>query len=475
MHALAAPGGERTKQLSLSLSHASMEEDNLTLELRSQITSLQNRIKELEIENANLASQIAQCRCTKVEGQDSTNAIANSGVLVEETELLKDGVGKSRKKRSNDRDSKRLHHLPKRYIALKVMYFGQRYYGFASDAQMEPTVEYELFKAFERTRLLIGDKKEAHYSRCGRTDRGVSAAGQVIALYLRSNLKAETNSAGVISEEEYEGEIDYVKVLNRVLPKDIRIIGWCPVPLDFHARFSCLSREYKYFFWRENLDISAMKNAGKKFLGEHDFRNFCKMDAMNVHNYKRCVTSFDIIPISERFGGKELCAIKINGSAFLWHQVRCMVAILFMIGFHLESSDIIDVLLDIGRTPKKPQYIMAPEIPLVLHSCEFSDLQFFCSADARQALSAHLENEYKNLMLQAAIFHDALDNCSPMDDGGRTSLRERASTKKSLHVPILTRPTEPSYEERRAKLSSKELKQGFVELSLGTEATENGE
>ncbi|KAJ8446088.1 hypothetical protein Cgig2_017590 [Carnegiea gigantea] len=122
-----------------------MEEDNLTSGLRSQITSLQNRIKELEIENANLASQIAQCRCAKVEGQDNTKAIANSGVLVEETELLKDGVRKTRKKRSNDRDSKKLHHLPKRYIALKVMYFGQRYYGFASDAQMEPTVEDPLF------------------------------------------------------------------------------------------------------------------------------------------------------------------------------------------------------------------------------------------------------------------------------------------------------------------------------------------
>lgn len=31
-------------------------------------------------------------------------------------------------------------------------------------------------------------------------------------------------------------EIDYVRVLNRVLPKDIRVIGWCPVPADFHAR-----------------------------------------------------------------------------------------------------------------------------------------------------------------------------------------------------------------------------------------------
>lgn len=32
-------------------------------------------------------------------------------------------------------------------------------------------------------------------------------------------------------------EIDYVKVLNRALPKDIRVIAWCPAPPDFHARF----------------------------------------------------------------------------------------------------------------------------------------------------------------------------------------------------------------------------------------------
>lgn len=37
----------------------------------------------------------------------------------------------------------------------------------------------ELFKAFEKTRLLVGDKKESQYSRCGRTDKGVSSVGQV--------------------------------------------------------------------------------------------------------------------------------------------------------------------------------------------------------------------------------------------------------------------------------------------------------
>lgn len=40
--------------------------------------------------------------------------------------------------------------------------------------------------------------------------------------------------------------------------------------------------------------LQAMENAGKKFLGEHDFRNFCKMDAANVHNYRRRITQFEI-------------------------------------------------------------------------------------------------------------------------------------------------------------------------------------
>lgn len=34
-----------------------------------------------------------------------------------------------------------------------------------------------------------------------------------------------------------DGEIDYVKILNRVLPNDIRIIGWSPAPTDFSARY----------------------------------------------------------------------------------------------------------------------------------------------------------------------------------------------------------------------------------------------
>ena len=37
-----------------------------------------------------------------------------------------------------------------------------------------------------------------------------------------------------------DGEIDYVRVMNRVLPNDIRVLGWCTVPVGFSARFVLL-------------------------------------------------------------------------------------------------------------------------------------------------------------------------------------------------------------------------------------------
>ncbi|KAK3407878.1 hypothetical protein EUGRSUZ_J00222, partial [Eucalyptus grandis] len=309
--------------------------------LRSQIHSLQTTINELVKQNADLPSRLSGCCCQKME--DKIGCVVEGGGVV-------DGNGKSMKLDKKTRKKKDfktgiLECHPRRYVALRLMYFGQRFYGFASEAQLDPTVESEIFKALEKTKLLVGDKKKSQYSRCGRTDKGVSSFGQVISLFLRSNLQPkntdDANNWGLsIDRDVLDVEIDYVRVLNQVLPKDIRVTGWCPVPIDFSARFSCMSREYKYFFWRDNLDIRAMESAGQKFVGDHDFRNFCKMDAFNVHNYKRHITSFELSSCDKRLESNELWCFKIKGSAFLWHQVRCMVAVMFMVGQGLESPDV---------------------------------------------------------------------------------------------------------------------------------------
>lgn len=67
---------------------------------------------------------------------------------------------------------------------------------------------------------------------------------QVISLTVRSNGKDNN-------------ELPYCKMLNRILPKDIRIVAWSPVNDDFSARFNCGSRTYKYWFPRGDLDIDV--------------------------------------------------------------------------------------------------------------------------------------------------------------------------------------------------------------------------
>ena len=385
-----------------------------------------------------------------------------------------------------------------RHVALKFAYLGGRYNGYEHanrNITPLPTVEEVLWKALRKARLITPPTTSAdesmevvwdpverlstgpldvswegcEYSKCGRTDRGVSAFGQVIGVRVRSNRplplpKSDVN--GDVSDElkesneitEVNGEADgmldmpdieaedlmsgayestfhpindelpYISILNSILPSDIRILAWCPdPPVGFDARFSCRERRYKYFFTnpafmptpgplgmqnaagrasgnREGwLDIELMRTAAKKLEGLHDFRNFCKIDpGKQMASCERRITHADIEEVkqqggpvsfgveqalghvadqSEAFGNGRVVrscsprvySFNVNGSAFLWHQVRHMAAILFLVGQGLESPALVDDLLDIESTPGKPMYEMASDTPLVLWDCIFAD------------------------------------------------------------------------------------------------------
>lgn len=340
-----------------------------------------------------------------------------------------------------------------RFIALKIAYLGRNYSGFElNHCGSLPSVEEELYKALTRTCLIfpkdekIVDFSTCDYSKCGRTDRGVSAFGQVIGITVRSarpvpgrqkKKKKEKKAAEgeaqpvapafnpnepqqPVAEEEapepqepqpfddIKDELPYTKLLNRVLPRDIRVLAWCPhPPPDFSARFSCREREYRYFFtnpcfnppsaaggsgqphagW---LDIEKMRDAAKRYEGSKDFRNFCKVDPQkNITSWVRRIMEADIyeadgldtvLPHLEGSAAKmgmekrpypKVYYFRVRGNAFLWHQIRHMVALLFHVGQGLESPDVIDKLLDPELTPGRPTYTMADEIPLVLWDCKF--------------------------------------------------------------------------------------------------------
>ncbi|KAF4967777.1 hypothetical protein FZEAL_10493 [Fusarium zealandicum] len=330
-----------------------------------------------------------------------------------------------------------------RYIALKVSYLGKNYGGFEFQAMANaPSIEEELWNALTKACLIfpkderVVDFDCCEYSKCGRTDRGVSAFGQVIGLRVRSNRPlpkkrrrlSEEGDAMVVDEhsgkkdeEEAEieetpsfdpikDEIEYPRLLNRLLPPDIRILAWCPYPPpDFSARFSCRERQYRYFFTQPAfmpepsasgakngwLDIDAMRDAAKRYEGEHDFRNFCKIDpGKQITNFCRSIYEADIEEVRDvstalpylsgphyapadglteaGAAHPKVYAFKVRGSAFLWHQIRHMVAVLFLVGQRLETPDAITTLLDVQANPCKPNYVMADEVPLVLWDCVFA-------------------------------------------------------------------------------------------------------
>jgi tRNA pseudouridine38/39 synthase len=93
-----------------------------------------------------------------------------------------------------------------------------------------------------------------------------------------------------------------------------------------------------------------------------------------------------------------------------------MVAVLFMVGRHLESPQIVETLLDTTKVPAKPIYEMASEIPLVLYDCGFEDLHWNkkeggegTSDEVQRKLVAHFETISHELYLKSRVATLMLD------------------------------------------------------------------
>ena len=106
-----------------------------------------------------------------------------------------EGSGRSKKQKSFD--FTRYH---KRHIAIKMAYLGWDFHGFASQDSTENTIETHFFAALSKA-CLIETRADCNYSRCGRTDKGVSAFSQVVSLDVRSNL---TEGLGLITSGDQE-------------------------------------------------------------------------------------------------------------------------------------------------------------------------------------------------------------------------------------------------------------------------------
>ena len=346
----------------------------------------------------------------------------------------------------------------RRHLLLQVSYFGWDYCGFATQEEAGRTIESELFAALLQTKL-VEDRSSAAYHRCGRTDKGVSGTGQVVSLDVRTNL---LEGESVFAQPGYTGgrggetEIDFCSVLNRNLPEDIRVTAWAPAPTrEFSARFDCEARSYKYYFPRAALNIDNMRAAGQRLLGTHDFRNLCKMDVNNgVVTFIRKIDAVRVEVTDRVHDGRDdpydICCLIIRSKAFLWHQIRCIMAVLLMVGEGLEREEVVTELLDVERNPCRPAYQMASDLALNLDSAVYEGLEWVRDPASTEFVIKSTQRLWAQHALRAAMVREKLLELE--ETSGLTVLGQSecltGRRKERNYTRLMELPRCPSLEEK---------------------------
>ena len=200
----------------------------------------------------------------------------------------------------------------------RLAYDGTNYHGWQLQ-QNAHTVQAELN---DKLSTLLSES--VNVVGCGRTDTGVHAR-EFFAHFEVDSLPFTEN--------------DLVYKLNRFLPEDIAIDCIFPVNDEMHARFSAISRTYKYFIARKKspfdrhfnyflnvpLDLDAMQQAADIMLGFEDFSSFSKLHTQTVTNLCKITEArWELV--------QDQLIFTITADRFLRNMVRAIVGTLLEIG-----------------------------------------------------------------------------------------------------------------------------------------------
>lgn len=108
-----------------------------------------------------------------------------------------------------------------------------------------------------------------------------------------------------------------------------------------------------------------MLRGARYLVGEHDFINFCKLDK-DLRSTVRKIFSVSINKSCHSANGidnmYDIYHLEINGASFVWHQIRCIVGILLLVGQELEEPEVVQKLLD------HCQYVYTIESKVFFHN-----------------------------------------------------------------------------------------------------------
>lgn len=251
--------------------------------------------------------------------------------------------------------------MTRRPIQLVISYDGTDFGGWQRQKNAR-SIQEEIEKALE--------KMHGHPVRltgAGRTDAGVHAAGQVAGFF--------TDIASIPADK-------FMLALNKLLPRDIRIISAGEAARDFHARFDASLRKYRYFIrcgggqdafvqryaWciPHQPSIGKLNAMASVIAGEHDFSAFASAKDISVSKSRFVRDS------SFWFEGGRL-VYQVSANAFLWRMVRSLVGTMVFFeqkaATESEAGDLMRGILESGDRKKAGP--TAPPYGLFLWNVEY--------------------------------------------------------------------------------------------------------
>lgn len=224
-----------------------------------------------------------------------------------------------------------------------LSYDGYNYMGFQIQDAL-PTIELELKKAFKK---LLDEDVKIYPS--GRTDRNVHAIGQVFHTDITKDIPADGLKRG----------------LNAYLPNDIYIKTCERVPDDFHARFSAVKKEYRYYInikeynpltirympYIPNLNTDWMREAIQYLLGTHDFKGFASASIDPRKPTVKTIFQIDLLKENDKL------EFRFIGNGFLKYQIRRMMGILVEVGKGKFPPTKVKEILE-SKNPQDSKYIL---------------------------------------------------------------------------------------------------------------------
>jgi tRNA pseudouridine38-40 synthase len=171
----------------------------------------------------------------------------------------------------------------------------------------------------------------------GRTDAGVHAHGQAVSFTSSTRLEARV----------------LLRALNANLPHDVRILDALEASPDFCAMRNSTGKRYRYlihnapipdvfsrkraWFVYDSLDVDAMRDAGQRLIGRHDFKTY---ETSGSPRLGTCRTIRDLmVTRGSDSDAPERIVIEVEADGFLYNMVRNLVGTLVQVGKGKQSVE----------------------------------------------------------------------------------------------------------------------------------------